>query len=85
MKFCFLMMMSGWLPPCHEGVADCRPDRALNGHSWSVSRKTGQGNSAWPETLCRTEEARAEERVVLSWFVCVCVVSPESWNSKLQR
>ena len=30
MKFCcFLMMMSGWLPPCHEGAADCRPDRFL--------------------------------------------------------
>ena len=25
----FLMMMSGWLPPCHEGAADCRPDRFL--------------------------------------------------------
>ena len=23
------MMMSGWLPPCHEGAADCRPDRFL--------------------------------------------------------
>ena len=22
-------MMSGWLPPCHEGAADCRPDRFL--------------------------------------------------------
>ena len=21
------MMMSGWLPPCHEGAADCRPVR----------------------------------------------------------
>ena len=25
----FLMMLSGWLPPCHEGAADCRPDRFL--------------------------------------------------------
>ena len=23
------MMMSGWLPPFHEGAADCRPDRFL--------------------------------------------------------
>ena len=23
------MMMSGWLPPCPEGAADCRPDRFL--------------------------------------------------------
>ena len=31
MKFCcfYLMMMCGWLPPCHEGAADCRPDRFL--------------------------------------------------------
>ena len=27
--FFYLMMMSGWLPPCHEGAADCRPDRFL--------------------------------------------------------
>ena len=25
----FLMMMSGWLPLCHEGAADCRLDRFL--------------------------------------------------------
>ena len=25
----YLMIMCGWLPPCHEGVADCRPDRFL--------------------------------------------------------
>ena len=25
----FLMMVSGWLPPCHKGAADCRPDRFL--------------------------------------------------------
>ena len=23
------MMMSGWVPPCHEGAADCRLDRFL--------------------------------------------------------
>ena len=28
--FSFLMMMCGWLPPCHEGAADCRPDRFLH-------------------------------------------------------
>ena len=25
----FLMMISGWLLPCHEGAADCRPERFL--------------------------------------------------------
>ena len=27
--FFYLMMISGWLPPCHEGAAVCRPDRFL--------------------------------------------------------
>ena len=26
--FCH-MTVCGWLPPCHEGAADCRPDRHL--------------------------------------------------------
>ena len=38
----------------------------------------------WLEEFGRTEETRSEEREVLSLFVCVCVVSSEIWNSKLQ-
>ena len=31
MKFCcfYLVIMCGWLPPCYEGAADCRPVRFL--------------------------------------------------------
>ena len=31
MPFCcfYLTMMCGWLPPCHDGAADCRPGRFL--------------------------------------------------------
>ena len=41
MKFCFChMTVCGWLPPCHEGAADCRPDRHLSSVSLCKSSLT---------------------------------------------
>ena len=73
----FLMMMSGWLPPCHEGAADCRLDLFLLSVKFVHKFICSSARIFTVTAFFSIEMKKKVSRVIFSSHGCVSLVA--SW------